>query len=109
MAKVNLQWSALAQSDLYRILEPIRQSAPKRSVALMKRLISTTERLSDFPESGRQPFEITDDVYLREIIVEKLRIFYDYRSDEAVVEILAVFDGRQDVDSLLSERFNKPL
>ena len=41
-------------------------------------------------------------------IVEKLRIFYDYRTDEAVVEILAVFDGRQDVDSLLSERLNKP-
>ena len=74
----------------------------------MKRLVNATQRLSDFPESGRQPLEVSDDHFLREIIVEKLRIFYDYRTDEAVVEILAVFDGRQDVDSLLSERLNKP-
>ena len=105
MPKAEVIWTESAQLDLYRLVEPLRESAPKRSHKLMNKLVGAAQRLADFPESGRKPLEINDDLSLREVIVEKLRLFYDYQADINTVQIVAVFDARQDIGVLLAMRF----
>jgi toxin ParE1/3/4 len=105
MAKAEIIWTKSAQSDLYTLLDPLRVNAPKRAVRLMNQLLNAVSRLSDFPESGRRPVDITDDENIREIVVEQLRLFYDYHDNRKRIEIIAVFSARQNVEEMFRSRF----
>ena len=73
-------WTEPALSDLDAIAEYIALDKPSAAINLVKKIFSSTERLEQFPESGRQPPEFKKSRYL-EIVVNPCRIFYRIEGD----------------------------
>ena len=68
-------WTNSALLDLKDIAEYIALDKVSAANKLVKTIINKTERLADFPESGRLLPELDADKY-REIIVQPCRIIY---------------------------------
>jgi toxin ParE1/3/4 len=51
---------------------------------LVQKVFSTTDRLEQFPESGRKPPELKKSKYL-EIIINPCRIFYRIKGDKVYI------------------------
>ncbi|RMJ02946.1 Toxin RelE2 [Marinobacter litoralis] len=91
MAKVI--WTEPALQELDAIAEYIALDNPDAASQLVQEVFEKTERLEDFPQSGRIPPELPNSVY-REVVVPPFRIFY--REDEKRVLVLYVMrDERQ--------------
>ena len=80
-------WTEPALQELDAIAEYIALDNPAAASALVMAVFDHTERLQNFPKSGRIPPELPDSVY-REVVVPPCRIFY--REDEQQVFILFV-------------------
>jgi len=80
-------WTEPALQELDAIAEYIALDNPAAASGLVKAVFDHTERLQNFPKSGRIPPELPDSVY-REVVVPPCRIFY--REDEQQVFILFV-------------------
>lgn len=80
-------WTEPALQELDAIAEYIALDNPVAASDLVKEIFDKTERLADFPKSGRIPPELPDSVY-REVVVPPCRIFY--REDEQRVFVLYV-------------------
>ncbi|MCE9681539.1 type II toxin-antitoxin system RelE/ParE family toxin [Halomonas alkalisoli] len=80
-------WMEPALQELDAIAEYIALDNPVAAGQLVEEVFDTTERLEDFPQSGRIPPELPDSVY-REVVVAPCRIFY--REDERRVLVLYV-------------------
>ena len=88
MAEVT--WTEQALDDLDSICLFIARDAPRYAELFAARVFGVTERLADFPRSGRMVPEIGRDE-IREIIVQSYRIIYPILPDE--VEILTIHHG----------------
>ena len=73
-------WTEPALSDLDAIAEYIALDKPSAATHLVQKVFSSTDRLEQFPESGRKPPELKKSRYL-EIIVNPCRIFYRIEGD----------------------------
>lgn len=82
MAQIN--WSEPALSDLNEIAEYIALDKESAAKKLVKQVFSATDRLEQFPESGRKPPEFETSQY-REIIIGPCRIFYRYKQNEVYI------------------------
>ena len=103
MAKII--WTEPALIDLNEIAEYIALDKPTAARNLVQTIFSKTERLEDFPSSGRNPPELKKSRY-KEIIVNPCRIFY--RIDGNNVFILYVMRSERKLRQyLLNERENK--
>ncbi|MGP5307456.1 type II toxin-antitoxin system RelE/ParE family toxin [Vreelandella alkaliphila] len=80
-------WTEPALQELDAIAEYIALDNPAAASHLAKDVFDKTERLKNFPQSGRVPPELPNSVY-REIVVLPCRIFY--REDEKQVLVLYV-------------------
>jgi len=80
-------WAEPALQELDAIAEYIALDNPAAASDLVKAVFDKTERLDNFPKSGRIPPELPDSVY-REVVVPPCRIFY--REDEQRVLVLFV-------------------
>ncbi|MDC0664327.1 type II toxin-antitoxin system RelE/ParE family toxin [Marinobacter sp. SS21] len=80
-------WTEPALQELDAIAEYIALDNPAAASDLVQQVFDKTERLEDFPQSGRIPPELPNSVY-REVVVPPCRIFY--REDEQRVLILYV-------------------
>ena len=80
-------WTEPALQELDAIAEYIALDNPAAASDLVKEVFGKTERLENFPKSGRIPPELPDSVY-REVVVPPCRIFY--REDEQRVFVLFV-------------------
>ena len=80
-------WTEPALQELDAIAEYIALDNPAAASDLVKAVFEKTERLENFPKSGRIPPELPDSVY-REVVVPPCRIFY--REDEQRVFVLFV-------------------
>lgn len=80
-------WTEPALQELDAIAEYIALDNPAAASDLVKAVFDKTERLENFPKSGRIPPELPDSVY-REVLVPPCRIFY--REDEQRVFVLFV-------------------
>ncbi len=95
-------WTEPALSDLNEIAEYIALDKPSAASHLVQTVFSKTERLEEFPESGRKPPELKKSRY-KEIIVGPCRIFYRIEKDK--VYILYVMRSESKLRKyLLSER-----
>ncbi|MFK8013407.1 MAG: type II toxin-antitoxin system RelE/ParE family toxin [Marinicellaceae bacterium] len=72
---VEVIWTNSALLDLTEIAEYIALDKVSAANKLVKDVINKTDRLVDFPESGRTLTEFDDDKY-REVIVQPCRIIY---------------------------------
>ncbi len=80
-------WTEPALDQLEEIAEYIALDKPGAASSLMKTIFSTVDRLEQFPDSGHEPPELPDSIYL-ELYVRPCRIFY--RNEDDVVLILHV-------------------
>lgn len=99
-----VKWSESARSDLISLIRFIAMDDPGQARQILQRLHEKADTLTDFPERGRVVPEIRA-VGLhshREIISSPWRIIY--RIEGARVIVLAVLDGRRDLQDILLER-----
>ena len=80
-------WTEPALQELDAIAEYIALDNPVAASHLVQEVVDKTERLEDFPQSGRIPPELPNSVY-REVVVPPCRIFY--REDKKRVLVLYV-------------------
>ena len=85
-----LIWSPAARDDLHDIVIFIARDNPNRAMLFGYELISETDRLREFPESGRIVPEYRND-HIREIIFRPYRIVYRIDYDTKLCEIVRVW------------------
>jgi len=90
-----VRWTQHALDDLRDIHGFIARDSPRAAESLVDRLLTATERLEPFPESGRVVPELPELNY-REIIVSSYRVLY--RPEGNTVWIAAVVHGRRLLD-----------
>ena len=86
-------WTEPALQELDAIAEYIALDNPAAASDLVQQVFDKTERLEDFPQSGRIPPELPNSVY-REVVVPPCRIFY--REDEQRERILILYVMREE-------------
>jgi toxin ParE1/3/4 len=95
-------WTEPALLNLNEIAEYIALDKPGAASHLVQAIFSKTERLEEFPESGRKPPELNKSRY-KELIVGPCRIFY--RIEKNKVYILYVMRSERKLRKyLLGER-----
>jgi plasmid stabilization system protein ParE len=72
---VKLVWSQVAADDFQEIVEFIALDKPNAAAGFAKKVVSSVERLVDFPLSGRVIPERASKPY-REVIVPPCRVIY---------------------------------
>lgn len=93
---IELIWSPRAAVDLEEIRAFIAIDSPDWADLTVRRIVSSVERLQQFPESGRiVPERQSPD--LREVISGSFRIVYRRRS--MIVEIATIFRASRDFRS----------
>lgn len=76
-----VMWAPSALEDIESIAEYIAKDSVDRAALLVTRLMEATDRLQEFPFSGRVIPEIGDEC-CREIIYGSYRIMYRLEDDE---------------------------
>lgn len=74
-------WSPSALKDVDAIAEYIARDSVDRAALFVLRIIESTERLQEFPQSGRIILELDND-FRREIIYGSYRIMYQIEGDD---------------------------
>ena len=78
-----VRWTQRARDDLRDIHDFIARDSPRAAEALVERLLTATERLAVFPESGRVVPEFPALGY-REIIVSSYHVLYRLADNRVV-------------------------
>ena len=86
-------WSPSALDDVDAIAEYIARDSVDRAALFVARLLEATDRLAEFPDSGRVISEINDPS-CREIPVAAYRIMYRVENEQ--VWITGVVHGARD-------------
>ncbi len=94
MAYRRLVWPIYAALDVEEIVIDLAAKSPTAAKAVAKRIVSATERLLDFPYSGKTVPEFKPPT-VRQIIVQDYRVVYEL-IDEETVEIWMVIHFRRD-------------
>lgn len=93
-------WTEPALQQLDAIAEYIALDNPAAASHLVEQVFDTTDRLEDFPQSGRVPPELPNSIY-REVVMPPCRIFY--REDEDLVLILYVMREERQLRAFMLE------
>lgn len=93
MAQV--RWTVQALDDLEAICLFIARDAPTVAAVFAQRAFDSTDRLAEFPRSGRAVPELND-LDFREIILGSYRLIYRIRSGD--IEILTVHHAARLLD-----------
>lgn len=75
-------WSRRALNDLEGIAEYIATDSPTYAGIVVKKIISHTRMLAQFPRAGRKVPEF-DDENVRELVVYSYRIIYGYKTSKS--------------------------
>ena len=90
---VKIVWSDNALEDIEQIAEFISKDSSDRAALFVGRLIDSTEKLSQYPKSGRVITEVNIKEY-REVIYGAYRIMYKIEARE--IFIMAVVHSARD-------------
>ena len=93
MAQV--RWTPQALDDLDAICLFIARDAPQIAAVFADRAFRATDRLADYPRSGRIVTEL-DVEHIREIILGSYRLIYRIREDQ--VQVVTVHHGARLLD-----------
>ena len=94
-----LIWSPAARDDLHDIVTFIARDNPNRAMSFGYGLISETDRLQDFPESGRIVPEYRNDS-IREIVFRPYRIVYRVNHTKQLCEIARIWHSARGIPLL---------
>ncbi len=97
-------WTPTAEQDFVEILEYIAVDNLSAAKQVAERIRQKADRLHVCPEIGRIVPELqhVGAFWYRELLIKPWRLIY--RIERRDVFVLAVLDGRRDLDSLLLER-----
>ena len=97
-------WTDVAVRDLEEIVSYITSDSPANARRVMVKLRTSAETLTLMPHRGRVVPELRDLALepWRELLPKPYRIIY--RISESRVLIMAVLDGRRDIEDLLLYR-----
>ena len=93
MAQV--RWTRQALDDLDAVCLFIARDAPQIAAVFADRAFRATDRLADYPRSGRIVSEL-DVEHIREIILGNYRLIYRIREDQ--VQVVTVHHGARLLD-----------
>jgi toxin ParE1/3/4 len=85
-------WSAKALADVEAIASYIAKDSSSYASTVVRKILTSTRSLSNFPSSGRRVPEFDDDS-IREVFAYSYRIIYRVERDEVVVA--AVIHGKR--------------
>lgn len=97
-------WTQSAQLDLARMIEYIAKDSEANSKKLYRTVVHKAENLWQLPLQGRIVPELMDFgvEFYRELIISPWKLVYKVETERVLV--LAVFDGRRNVEDVLFER-----
>ena len=100
-------WMPVAQRDLRSVISRIADDNPHTALKIASKIHSKAALLYRFPLRCRRIPELKNmpDLSFRELIISPWRLMY--RIHKKRVEILAFFDGRQDLHEILFERLSR--
>jgi len=100
-----VKWTATAEHDLDSIIGFIAEDSLDEALKILERIRKKAVRLYVLPERGRVVPELKEQgiVIYREVILAPWRIMY--RISDHNVFVLAVLDGRRNLEDILLERF----
>lgn len=81
-----------AHQDMQSIKAYLAKENPQTAKRLIQKFRESTDRLKEFPQSGRMIPELNNP-NLRESLVDRYRIMYQV--DESSVNVFAVYDSRR--------------
>lgn len=101
---LEVAWVESAVRDLEGIARYVAADSPANARKLLGRLLNSARKLATLPERGRLVPELVAFGIrsFQEIVVSPYRIVYRVRGREVLV--LAVLDGRRDLEDVLLER-----
>lgn len=97
---MRIEWSELALDDLADIQHYIAKDSPIYARDFVERIFDASDRLLDFPLSGRVVPE-ADNSAIREIIVQGYRVMYRVNTD--YVLMMAVVNGNRNVSDMTAK------
>ncbi|MDR1212351.1 MAG: type II toxin-antitoxin system RelE/ParE family toxin [Spirochaetaceae bacterium] len=102
--KYFIKWAAPARNDLDEIIEYIAQTNMTYAIKILDKIELAVKKLDTFPRRGRIVPELERYGYIvyREIIVAYWRIMY--KIENAIVYIMAVIDGRRNVEDIILKK-----
>jgi plasmid stabilization system protein ParE len=92
----SVTWTAPALEDLHEIWAFIARDSELAADGVVARVLGASERLAEFPISGRMVPEKESEA-VREIIVGSYRVMYEILSDDEI-EVVAVIHGARSLD-----------
>lgn len=104
---VKVVWTLTAEDDLAGIVDFIADDNIEAALAVFERIRERAAALHNLPDRGRIVPELHQNgiIQYRELIVAPWRIIY--RLEEDKLYVMAVFDGRRNLEDLLLERLSR--
>jgi toxin ParE1/3/4 len=103
----SVYWADIAHKDLEGIVDYIALESVDNALNILYRIKEKAESLITFPERGRivPELQFHNIENYRELIQTPWRIIY--RIDTNKVYVIAIFDGRRNIEDILLERLIK--
>jgi toxin ParE1/3/4 len=100
----NILWAAVAEKDLLGIVDFIAEDNPGIAMEILYKIKSSTAKLNRSPGRGRIVPELQRQGIsrYREILIKPWRVIY--RIEKTKVYVVAVIDGRRNVEDVLLSR-----
>ena len=104
METFSVKWTDIAKSDLREIIEYISQDSKSITKKQYLKIRTEAQKLTNFPDKGRVVPELKKQNIekYRELIIVPWRLFY--RIEQEKVYVLAVIDGRRNIEDILLAR-----
>lgn len=102
-----IRWATAAAEDLGDIARHISQDSQEAARTFVERVDNAVRQLAEQPRSGRVVPELERQSVqrYREIVLSPWRLFY--RFEENTVVILAIIDGRRNIQDILLRRLTR--
>lgn len=103
-----IRWTEQAALDLQTITRHLSEHSPQAAHSFLDRLDKAVLQLTSLPRSGRVVPELERQNIrrYREVILTPWRLFYEAREDTVIV--LAIIDGRRNIQDVLLGRLTRP-
>ena len=101
---LEILWATVAERDLLGIVEYVAEENPGAALGILDRSRVSAARLSRSPRRGRVVPELLDQGIsrYREIVIRPWRVIYRVEAEK--VYVVAVIDGRRNVEDVLLAR-----
>ncbi len=94
---MRIEWTEPAVIDLENIRDYISRDSEYYGLIVVERIFDAVEKLSRFPNIGREVMEVNDPK-IREILLYNYRIIY--KVDEDYILILTIVHGTRDLRNI---------